>query len=958
MEENNQKKRGKKARLILGSVLLAIVLIIIVSIANSIRASAFTGEQPLVQLFIGSPENTVSSGTVTNQRFGVAVSEPGFISIQYPDGESEMRYVNESLLFNYSQIGTYVIYRFRLERDTLIFYDFDIQVTFDNTAPSISLFSGTQLVPNSSFVKENISANAAANIADIRAFEVSIAGASFIPYTNQIFTSDAAYVFRAVDNAGNEAHAMITKDTGLPIVKIYAEDTPLENNALTNAARIEVYATDELSGIEELHIRLPEESFFTRFFQSTITITKSGRYEAFAVDRSGNVSETVIVTLDNIPPIIFVTHEGEELFNHAFINGNLITFHVDKSTATGFVHRFSTNETSVILDSATITEEDKYLFYATDTAGNKSREITVIIDRTPKSVTLGNITGSTATDDVSLNWEYAANSAPIILVTVNGVYVENSSVIKTINNGRYEVVSLDEAGNIWTFVFAAIRTDIETVTTNQFWWEAKDENQQVYAFESFENAVSFSELRERNFVTIHTWNSGTWDTGFVMDSQDAVNAQHGEFFVYKRFDNPNIQAAYFTLERLNQVIRSYAEKDLSKFYFWDKVPAQSYTGNDLFKPFTNGSLIVKSLSLRDGLIYKINGVLLSGTSYSVAGRHTLTVLDEFENSYHYTLIIVGTAPDLEFRYGNGDYYFANVGQAYYLTNAITVKLLDAYDEFALAQIRNADGEILHIIGVGVEITLLEAGKYVIEAINHFGKAEFVFYISYSSPQIKALNNVTDNQLEVTVTPSTDKEIDLITLAVYHSVNNTDWVLLQTDDEENEVNISTLEYIFNSTGFYKIRVEDKCRNGFNAVVLESYFENTMLQINPLTADLEGVVNGGRTSGVVRLVNPSQEVIITAYRNAEEFTYRLGDILSETGLYQIILTDEAGNTAEFNFEIYYTVNAAGVIFIVILIFAITAAVAFFLFKKKIIKFGSKKKKIKQEKQSASPKETDAE
>ncbi len=138
-----------------------------------------------------------------------------------------------------------------------------------------------------------------------------------MPYTNQLFTNDAVYQFRAVDIAGNESYATITKDSVLPVIEIYAEDTLLNSNALTNASSIKVRATDELSGIREVSVKLPNGTAFTKYNETSIQFSESGKYEIFATDRSGNVSEIVAITVDNIPPVVSVTHEGTDLSDRA-----------------------------------------------------------------------------------------------------------------------------------------------------------------------------------------------------------------------------------------------------------------------------------------------------------------------------------------------------------------------------------------------------------------------------------------------------------------------------------------------------------------------------------------------------------------------------------------------------------------------------------------------------------------
>ena len=65
---------------------------------------------------------------------------------------------------------------------------------------------------------------------------------------------------------------------------------------------------------------------------------------------------------------------------------------------------------------------------------------------------------------------------------------------------------------------------------------------------------------------------------------------------------------------------------------------------------------------------------------------------------------------------------------------------------------------------------------------------------------------------------------------------------------------------------------------------------------------------------------------------EIDYKLGDELTEIGEYKIVLTDEIGNVAEYNFEILYSMNGGAIALIVIGVLAIVGAVVFVVLKKR--------------------------
>jgi len=416
---------SKKNKIILGSLFLAVLLMVTIAIlVTALTTTANAAEQPPVQLFVESnPQNTVAEGSITNERFGVILAEAGFVNLRLPNQNTYSRNIEQIHLFNFTLEGTYTIFRFTPRANPMAFINLDITITLDRTAPTINLFENGGAVESGAFVQGGVSASASDSLSGLDIFEVSLNGGAFITYTNELFNVDGVHEFRAVDVAGNESRAVITRDTVAPTLQVLARGVTVKNYAVTTAEKIEIVASDELSGVNGIYVRLPNASTFTRFNESVLQFTQVGRYEIFAVDNSGNESDIFTITIDNVAPTISITHEGIVLENNAFISGNLITFHVDKPCATGFVYNILTGEATTILNSATITEEGSFRFYAVDGAGNISQKITVTIDRTPKVVNTSNVINYHTTQNVQLSWTDKIGFAPIVEVTVNDVPV-------------------------------------------------------------------------------------------------------------------------------------------------------------------------------------------------------------------------------------------------------------------------------------------------------------------------------------------------------------------------------------------------------------------------------------------------------------------------------------------------------------------------------------------------------
>lgn len=188
-------------------------------------------------------------------------------------------------------------------------------------------------------------------------------------------------------------------------------------------------------------------------------------------------------------------------------------------------------------------------------AGNESAIYTIIVDRTEKAVTLSNVQDGKTSKTVILKWQNgdADVYAPVIEVTVNGIAVESGTEIGTLYGGKYIVVSKDAAGNVWTSEFMSERVNINAVTSNKEWWECGG-----HAFETYDNALDFMLDAEYALVRTGEWNSDVWDTGIMMDAKDSVNAKPGKYFIYKKSGDANVEVAYFTEARLQEVMLEYA----------------------------------------------------------------------------------------------------------------------------------------------------------------------------------------------------------------------------------------------------------------------------------------------------------------------------------------------------------------------------------------------------------------
>ena len=84
-----------------------------------------------------------------------------------------------------------------------------------------------------------------------------------------------------------------------------------------------------------------------------------------------------------------------------------------------------------------------------------------------------------------------------------------------------------------------------------------------------------------------------------MDLKDSVNAKNGEYFIYKKSGSENEEVAYFTQERLDEVIAEYAAVGINSFYYWEKEPATPAEGETIYiLPETRNIIANKTISVK------------------------------------------------------------------------------------------------------------------------------------------------------------------------------------------------------------------------------------------------------------------------------------------------------------------------------------------------------------------------
>lgn len=707
--------------------------------------------------------------------------------------------------------------------------------------------------------------------------------------------SEGTYSFYCKDLSGNASTTVtLTLDKTKPTGTLYGGANAVQSGDSTNAAYIRFVPYDAI-GLSATYVKKPGSGSYTSYTSGT-QLTAEGTYSFYSVDKAGNTSETYTVTLDRTIPAAQLYADDEAIASGGYTNAEHIRF---ESAGDCFVKRPGSDKFEEYISGVEYYQPGKYTFYAETESGTATEHYTVVIDRTEKPLTVSNVIDGKTEGDVVLTWEDGDSDrfAPVVSVTVNGRAYTNGETIYTIDTGVYEIVCTDAAGNEWTAQFTSSKQNVLTETLQKEYWEAPDAAGEFFSFATYESAFNFAAQREYTFVRTGEWNSETWDAGIAMDAKDSVNAVNGTYFIYKKSGNPEEEVAYFTEERLYEVISEYARIGIESYYYWEKTPSAISDGENLYSYSDGKKVLANSVRLGENIVCYLNGEPFEGTLVEREGESVLTVADEWGNTCEYSLIIIRTAPQILYATGEGSANTVTFDRIYYFKDAVTVSIADAYDGMAMFNVYDEAGTLIGSFSLGETYTITGSGSYTAEAVNHNGKSQvFSLIISRNAPIVEVTENGKNKTLDIAITESIDKESHIQTLEIYKSTNGGDtWELLTADDYGTAISANVLSYRFRTSGLYRIVVTDEFRTGIDAVVSENEYKQPAPE-----GILSGVENGGHTNGTVSFAW-TDEATVTVKKDGKQIEYISGKELAEDGAYEITFENYDGYKATYTFII---------------------------------------------------------
>ena len=842
-----------------------------------------------------SSGSTISSGGYTNKAVKFTATDTGGVSyyqVKTPGSSSWASYTSGTALSS-----SYGWYTFRAV-DKAGNISTEYKVYYDAGVPTGTVYGGTSSKTSGSYTNASyVKYTASDSYSGIANCYVKMPNSSY--YTayasgTQLATQ-GTYYFYSVDKSGNQSSVLsITLDTTKPTGTLYGGTSVITSGGSTNASYIKFVPSDNI-GLQTTYVKKPGSTSYAVYTSGT-QFTAEGTYSFYSIDKAGNTSATYTITLDRQIPSAQLYVDGNPIDNNSYTNGSHISFECGENC---FVKLPDSDTFVTYLSGAEYYKPGRYVFYGVSDAGNNTGYFTITIDRTIKTADISNVTDGKTDGDVAITWTDgdATLYAPIKSVTVNGKSYTKGETIHTIDTGVYKVVVTDYAGNTWNTEFSSTKKNILTDTLQKEYFEINDADGEYFAFETYENALAFATERENGYVRKGEWKSESWDAGIAMDAIDAANAVNGEYFIYKKSGNPDEWVAYFTAERLNQVIEEYAKVGIESYYYWEKAPATIADGENLFSYSDSKNILANSVTLGDNIGASIDGEVIVDTVIATEGKHILVVSDDWGNTCEYNLTIVRETPDIHYVVGEGSDNIVTFDRVYYFKDQVTVSISDGYDEMAMFSVYDENGDLLGHFSIGETFTLTESGTYTVESVNHAGVSkEFNLIISRNAPKVEITENAEDKQLIVEIVKSADDESHIQTLEIYKSTDGgATWVLVEKDDYGTLVTLDNLTYKFRTTGIYKATITDEFRTGIDAIS----DQHDYVQENPV-GTLNGVENNGFTNGTVTF-EWDDEAIVVLTKDGEIVDYESGKELTEDGVYTLTFENFDGYKASYTFTI---------------------------------------------------------
>ncbi len=401
-----------------------------------------------------------------------------------------------------------------------------VPLLVDGKAPTIKMVdTNSRTIANGGYANKNVTVTAMDD--NLSGLYYKAPGFSSYSYASGKYTTSGVngwYYFYAKDAVGNVSETMsVLLDTTNPNGYVSSGGAKVSNGSYISGA-FAFNATDDGSGISKIYYKSPVTGAFVEYTNGAIIPNTSGDgwYEFYAVDNTGNQSETTRVYLETSEPLVNVYRNGEVAFSVSMTNGGTydtgIYFNRDDvmritcDTSSGNVSSNYAMNTDFKLDESYL--EDSYEIVITTATGIKSTFAFHIIDEKPSISIEGKRYGSGATlyfnkdTEVSFHVDGVQEDDEKTGVTINGEFASYSKLksktltSKNDSTSTYVISMNDRAGNVSKFTIVIDKEGPKAV------W--KDPDEKIIPNGSYTNKEACLVFEESGLSAVYSHDGGEY----------------------------------------------------------------------------------------------------------------------------------------------------------------------------------------------------------------------------------------------------------------------------------------------------------------------------------------------------------------------------------------------------------------------------------------------------------------
>ena len=405
--------------------------------------------------------NNISNGSYVNQQITYSITDastPWRIAYMRPDSSSYSFSYNSvyTVAATASNNGWWYFYG----EDLYSNYNSSVRVCLDTVKPYGTVYVNGGTVSNGGYTNKPFYYRAYDNIG-VSYIQYLVPGASsWVSYTAGTTLSGAYgwYSFRTIDYAGNYSDEYkVFYDTTSPVGTLYGGTTSRSSGACVNSSYVKYVASDSSSGVANCYVKMPGASYYTAYASGTQLATE-GTYNFYSVDRAGNQSTIVSITLDKTKPTGTLYGDTTSRSSGAAVNASYVKY-VTSDSNSGisqcYVKMPSNSYYSAYTSGTQLTAEGTYSFYSVDRAGNQSNIVSITLDRTlPTGTVYAGTTVSTSGACVNASYvKYVPSDSNsgvaycYVQMPNTSYYVSYTSGTQLTTEGIYYFYSVDRASN-------------------------------------------------------------------------------------------------------------------------------------------------------------------------------------------------------------------------------------------------------------------------------------------------------------------------------------------------------------------------------------------------------------------------------------------------------------------------------------------------------------------------------